>query len=138
VIFLDSYAVLALALDERAAEEVEELIRQNDTAITSVNLFEVVDYCVRRARLAELDARAELSLVFGESIRIVPVTEEHAWRGALLRARHYSRGSCEVSLADCVLLAAPGEGDSVATADPSIVAVAGAEMIDAIVLPATS
>jgi PIN domain nuclease of toxin-antitoxin system len=137
VIILDSYAVLALALDEPAADEVEALIRRDECAITTVNLGETVDYCVRRAGIAEADARAQLSLVVGGPVRILPVNEEHAWRGAFLRGRHYARRSCELSLADCLLLAAAGEDDSVATADPSIAAVARAEGIEVVGLPDT-
>ncbi len=66
------------------------------------------------------------------------MTEDQAWRGAFLRGRHYARGSCEVSLADCLLLASAGEGDSVATADTSVVAVARAEGIEVAALPDTS
>ncbi len=138
MIFLDSYAVLALALDEPAADEVEALIRKGETAITTANLFEAADYCIRRVGMPEADARAELSLIVGDPVRIVPVTEEHAWRGAFLRGRHYARGSCEVSLSDCLLLAAAGGDDAVATADPSVVAVARAERIGVVALPDTS
>jgi PIN domain nuclease of toxin-antitoxin system len=137
VILLDAYAILAVALDEPAADEVEALIRQGECAITTVNLCEGVDYCIRRAGIAEADARAHLSLVVGGPVRIVPVSEEHAWRGAVLRGRHYARRSCDVSLADCLLLAAAGEGDLVATADPSIGAVARAEGIGLVPLPDT-
>ena len=138
MIFLDAYALLALALDEPAAGEVEALIREDEAAMTAANLFEAVDYCIRRAGIPEADARAELSLVVGDLVRITPVTEDQAWRGAFLRGRYYAGGSCEVSLADCLLLASAGNGDSVATADPSIGAVARAEGITVVALPDTS
>ncbi len=52
MIFLDAYAVLALALDEPAAGEVEALIRKGEAAITAVNLFEAADYCIRRVGIS--------------------------------------------------------------------------------------
>ena len=138
MIFLDAYAILALARNEPAANEVERLIRERVTAITTVNLFEVADFLLRRAHADEAEARAQLSLVIGDPVRVVPVTQDHAWRGARLRARYYERERCEVSLADCVLLAAPGEDDSVATADPAVATVARAEGIGLVGLPDTS
>ena len=134
MIFLDAYCLVALAKDEPAAAEVEELLRGGETAINSVNLFEVVDFLVRRARAPEDAVRAQLSTLLGEVVRVTPVTEEQAWRGASLRARYYAPNTCEVSLADCVLLASAGEGDSVATSDPSVAAIARAEGIELAVL----
>lgn len=138
MIFLDAYAILALALNEPAADEVERLLRTEETAITAVNLFEAADYYLRRAGAVEAEARAQLSFVVGEAVRIIVVTEDHAWRGARLRAQYYARGKCDVSLADCLLLAAPGEDDSVATSDPAVAAVARAEGIGLVALPDTS
>jgi PIN domain nuclease of toxin-antitoxin system len=138
MIFLDAYAVLALALDEPAADEVAQLIRGGGAVLTAVNLLETADYIIRRAGIDEAEARAQLSLIVGDPVRIVPVTEEHAWRGARLRARHDDRERCAVSFADCVLLAAPGEDDSVATSDPAVAAVARAEGIGLVALPDTS
>jgi len=125
VILLDAYALIALARDEPAAAEVEELLRSDDgSAITSVNLFEVVDYLVRRAGWPEEDVRAGLSLLVGEVVRVLAVGADSAWRGASLRAAHYAKGACEVSLADCILLTSAGAGDTIATSDPSIAFVA--------------
>jgi len=47
VILLDAYGLLALLLDEPAADDVEAPLRgRSAAAIPSVNLFEVVDYLV--------------------------------------------------------------------------------------------
>lgn len=138
MILLDAYSLIALARDEPAAAEVDVLLRDTArAAITSVNLFEVIDFLVRRADWPEDDVRAGLSLLLVEVLDVLPVGEGAAWRGASLRARHYARDTCEVSLADCVLLASAGEGDAVATSDPSIATVARAEGIDVVALPDT-
>lgn len=137
MIFLDAYCLVALARDEAAAQEVEELMRSGQTAISAVNLFEVVDFLVRRAGVPQDDVRVQLSHLLGEIVQVIPVTEDEAWRGASLRARHYAKGACEVSLADCVLLASVGEGESIATSDPSVADVARAEDIGVVALPDT-
>jgi rRNA-processing protein FCF1 len=67
-----------------------------------------------------------------------PVDESVAWRGALLRARHYHRSTSALSLADCVLVASAGPDDSIATADPAVATAARAEGIDVIALPSSS
>lgn len=137
MIFLDAYCLVALARDEPAAPEVESLLREQQTAITSVNLLEVIDFLVRRAGWPEGDVRAQLSLLVGHVVGVAPVAEEHAWSGASLRARYYAKDTCELSLADCVLLASCDEDDSLATADPAVAAAARAEAIDVVALPDT-
>jgi uncharacterized protein with PIN domain len=135
--FLDAYCLVALARDEPAAAEVETLLRERETAVTSVNLLEVVDFLVRRAGSPEDEVRRQLSVLLGHVLLVMPVAEEHAWRAASLRARHYAKHTCELSLADCVLLAACGPRDSVATSDPAVATVARFEGIDLIGLPDT-
>jgi len=65
-----------LGLIESAAE-VEALLRDAaDTAITSVNLFEVVDYLVRRAGWPEEEVRAALSLLIDETVHLLAIRLE--------------------------------------------------------------
>lgn len=65
-----------------------------------------------------------------------------AWRPARrsgsLRARYYHRGECDLSLADCILLASAGDGERIATTDPAVATVARAEGIDVVALPDSS
>jgi hypothetical protein len=58
-----------------------------------------------------------------------------ARRAAEIRARHYHRSSRPISLADAVLIASAKQGDRIATADPHVLAVAGAEELEPIALP---
>lgn len=135
---LDAYAILALALDEPAAEEITEVVRSGSVAVTATNYFEATDRLVRRSGWSPNETSERFGLLFGSLVDIVPVDASLAWRGALLRARYYHRTTCPVSLADCVLLATPGPDDSIATADPAVAAVARAEGIALVPLPDTS
>ncbi len=138
MILLDAYAVLALARGEHAGDEVEEIVRSQPVGMTAANLFETTDQLVRLYGWSPAKASENFGQLVGREIRIVPLDEDIAWRGALLRARHYNRNTCDLSLADCVLLASAGRDDSIATADPAVAAVARAEGIGLVPLPDSS
>jgi hypothetical protein len=55
--------------------------------------------------------------------------EPIARRAAAVRARRYHRTSAPLSLADCIVLAATGESDRLATADGPLIRVAEAEKV---------
>ncbi|MGN6379333.1 MAG: PIN domain-containing protein [Gaiellales bacterium] len=129
---LDAYALVAYFQAEPAAEEVEQLLRDGDCAISAVNLAEVIDFLVRRAaqpREAVAVALTQLDLP------VVAVDAEAGVRAGELRAGHYSSGTCEVSLADCVLASVCGEEDQVATSDPALAAMLRAESLGLLSLP---
>jgi PIN domain nuclease of toxin-antitoxin system len=132
---LDAYPLIALATSESAATEVELLLRQGGAAITSVNLGEVLDVLGRRHGATEERLRADLALLVGSHLRVVPVTEEHGWRAGGLRSRYYQRSRDDLSLADCFLLAAAGPDDRIATADPAVARAARGEGIEVVALP---
>ena len=67
--------------------------------------------------------------------RLVLYDREIAWRAAVLRSIHYTRTPCEVSLADCFLIAAATAEDEIATADPALAQVARAESLRILALP---
>ena len=135
---LDAFAVLALALDEPAAAEIEEIVRSGAVAVTATNYFEATDRLVRRSGWLPNETSERFGLLFDDPADVVPVDAAVAWRGALLRARYYHRVRCAISLADSVLLASAGPDDRIATADPAIAAVARAEGIGLIPLPDSS
>lgn len=132
---LDSYCLVALVLDEPAASDVQEILRAGSTAIPAVNLAEVIDVLERRENKSESDVRSTLAPLLARAVDVVPVAAEAAWRAAALRSAYYRRDERELSLADCILLACTGREDTVATADPGVIAVARAEGIDVIPLP---
>lgn len=135
--FLDAYALVALVADEPAAQEVEALLREGSTALTTVNLAEAVDVAGRVHRVAEQDLRVIVEPLLSDVIVIVQPTEAAAWRAADIRTRYYVRRTRPLSLADCFLIAATGADDSIATADPPIAAVARAEGRSVVSLPDT-
>lgn len=134
-VLLDAFALIALMRDERAAEQVESLIRTGGTAITAVNLAEALDVLQRlqgisRERLDEVTVP-----LLAEQIKLIPVDERIARGAADIRARRYHRTRSPVSLADCVLLASADRSDSIATADTPLMRVAEAENIEVTKLP---
>lgn len=136
---LDAYALVALIVDEPAAEIVEELVRPGDAAITSVNLGEAVDVSCRVHGLDEAEVVAVLEpMLIGGQLAVIAPGAADAWRAAHLRISHYGRRTRPISIADCFLLAAAGPRDRVATADPAVAEVARAEGIDVVALPDSS
>lgn len=136
MILLDAYALIALLGDEPAADEVEELLRRGDCSASVVNLAEAIDVSCRVHNLALDDVRnALVSLILGGQVQVIVPDEDSAWRAAELRQTYYARKSCELSLADCFLIAAAGSGDSIATADAPAASVARLEGIEVVALP---
>lgn len=128
-VLLDAFALIALLADEPAADEVEALLRSGDAAITAVNLAEALDVLQRVQGIPSERLRAVTTTLVGERIRLVPIDEEIARDAADIRARRYHRTRAPVSLADCILLAATGESDALATADRPLIRVAEAENV---------
>jgi predicted nucleic acid-binding protein len=129
VILLDAYALIALAADEPAAPDVERLLREGGSAVTSVNLAEAIDVTQRVRGLPAEEVRGALEPLMGETVRVLSQGQDDAWRAADLRLRHYDRRTSVLSLADCFLLAAARPDDSIATSDPALASAARAEGI---------
>jgi uncharacterized protein with PIN domain len=136
---LDAYALVAFLGDEPAAGEVEAMLRAGDCRIGLVNLAEAAEV-VGRIHGVELDEVRETveQLVGSESLGLDTPSTEVAWRAAALRQVHYKRGSCELSLADCFLIATASTSDEIATADPAVAAVARCEGLAVTALPDSS
>jgi PIN domain nuclease of toxin-antitoxin system len=135
VTLLDAYALVALLADEPAAVEVERILRTGDAAVTVVNLAEAIDVTSRVHRVAENDIRTALEPLLGTAVAVVAQGEAAAWCAAELRRHYYERRSTPLSLADCLLLAAIGDADEVATADPAVSQVARSEGRRVVALP---
>lgn len=137
VYVLDAFALVALFLDEPAADEVESLLRTGTGAVSAVDLCEVVDQLGRGQGRDLEDLRMLLEPVIIDSLGVLETSEEIAWRAAAVRRRHYRRRGSELSLADCVALASASSGDRLATADPPLARAARAEAIEVVALPAS-
>lgn len=132
----DSYAVLAYLKDEPAAAEVRPLL-DGDASLTALGVAEVLDHLVRIIGADEEEAAldlAQLNLLDG-----IPVGSAIGVAAGRLRARHYHRSRCAVSLADCVAAGVARSGEvALATSDPHLLDVCHAEGIDVIVLPSST
>jgi uncharacterized protein with PIN domain len=134
-VLLDAFALIALLADEPAADEVEALIRRGTAAMTTVNLAEALDVLQRVGGISAERLDELTTPLVGERIKLLAVGERIARDAAGIRARRYHRTRAPLSLADCILLAAPGESDELATADGPLIAVAEAENVQVRVLP---
>ena len=135
MILLDAYALVAFLGEERAAGEVDALLRRGGCAISLVNLAEAVDVSGRVHALALEEVQPVIEmLVETEQLELVAPSEAAAWRAAALRQAHYRQRTRELSLADCFLLAAAGPGDEIATADTPVALVAREENLGVIAL----
>jgi PIN domain nuclease of toxin-antitoxin system len=131
---LDAYTVIAYLRAEPAAGEVRPLLDSGDASLTAVGLAEVLDHLVRLAEADEEDAAldlAQLGLLEG-----IVVDSELGLGAGRLRARHYHRSRCPVSMADCIAAeAARRTGQVVATSDPHLLDLCHKEGVATIVLP---
>jgi predicted nucleic acid-binding protein len=138
VTLLDAYALIAFLIGGPAAPQVRTILRDGEAAIATANLVEVLDMCERVHRLAIERTMEVLEPLFDGPIVAVSLDFTTARRAAEFRARHYHRSSCPISLADAVLVASAGRGDTIATADPDVLAVANAEGVKTVALPGES
>ncbi len=126
-VLLDAFALIALLAEEPAAGEVEALLRRGDAAITAVNLAEALDVLQRVQGISRERLEAVTDPLVSDRMTLVAIDERIARDAADIRARYYHRTRAPISLADCILLAATGEDDALATADGPLIRVADAE-----------
>ena len=132
-VLLDAYAAIALLRGERAAAEITGLLARDVVEIHPLNLAEVIDRLARLDGIEADDVESDLVLVGIREAAIVPEAFGAAGR---LRARHYHRASCAVSLADCVAAAHAGASGAVlATSDPHLAGLVRAEQVQLLALP---
>jgi predicted nucleic acid-binding protein len=128
-VLLDAFALIALLAGEPAADEVEMLLRGGGAAMTAVNLAEALDVLQRVQRIPRERLQEVTAPLVGERMKLLPIDERIARDAADVRARRYHRTRAPLSLADCILLAATGESDVLATADGPLIRVAEAENV---------
>jgi len=120
VTVLDAYAVIAYLRGEPAADEVAELL-VNPTVLSSVNAAEVMDQMARVWKHDPDEVEVTLAMLTRAGMVIRPAHPEIALCAGLLRARHYDRNTCSVSLADCFAAAtALDAASALATSDPHL------------------
>jgi predicted nucleic acid-binding protein len=135
VILLDAYALIAFMVGGPAATQVRAILREGDAAFATTNLAETLDVSQRLYGLPIARAMDVLEPLFDGPLRPIPLDLSVAQKAAEIRAKHYHRTSCPLSLADAVLIASAKQDDSIATADPHVLAVAKIEKIKPVALP---
>lgn len=133
---LDAYAVIAFLRGEPAMVEVEALLRDATPRLSAVNLAEVFDQLVRLGGRSFDDVIERLHWMAADGLEVVDADIESGALAGFLRARYYHRKRCEISTADChVLAAALMLEDSVATSDRALAAAAREEDVVVLGLP---
>jgi predicted nucleic acid-binding protein len=135
VTLLDANALIALIRGEPAMEKVLSILRDGSAAMTTVNLAEVYDSVSRKAGLSHEGIAEVVDPLLQGPIAPIAVDVGLARRAGEIRTAHYHRKRRDLSLADCVLLAAVGDGDRIATADSDVLVVAVELGIETIELP---
>lgn len=102
--------------------------------MTTLNLAEAVDRLERRYTVARERLRTVIDGLLGDALSLVPLGAAEAWRAAEVRAGHYHRTRCPLSLADAVLIAT-GAGRRIASSDRYVLEVAVKQGIPIVVLP---
>lgn len=133
---LDAYALIAFLVGGPAAVQVRAILREGDAALATANLAETLDVSARLHGLAIARAMEVLDPLLAGPLATVPLDAPLARRAAEIRSRHYHRSARPISVADSVLIGSAGPGDRIATADADVLAVARAERLDVIALPA--
>jgi len=134
VTLIDASALIALLGAEPAAGEVQDLLNRG-AAMTTLNLAEAIDRLKRRYGLGIEQTRPVIEGLLAKSLMLLPLGHVEAWRAGEIRAAHYHRSRCPISLADAVLVAsAPADG-LIASSDGPLLTVAASEGIATVALP---
>jgi PIN domain nuclease of toxin-antitoxin system len=131
---IDASALIALLGAEPAAGEVQEMLNRG-AAMTTLNLAEAIDRLKRRYGLEVERTRPVIEGLLAKSLMLLPLGPAQAWRAGEIRAAHYHRSRCPISLADAVLVASAPAGGRIASSDGPLLTVTASEGIAAVALP---
>jgi predicted nucleic acid-binding protein len=131
---IDASALIALLGAEPAAGEVQEMLNRG-AAMTTLNLAEAIDRLKRRYDLEIERTRPVIEGLLAKNLMLLPLGPLQAWRAAEIRAAHYHRTRCPISLADAVLVASAPAGGRIASSDRPLLTVAASEGIATAALP---
>jgi predicted nucleic acid-binding protein len=131
---IDATALIALLGAEPAAGEIQEILNRG-AAMTTLNLAEAVDRLKRRYDLGVELTRPVIEGLLAKNLELLPLSPARAWRAGEVRAAHYHRVRCPISLADAVLVASAPAGWRIASSDGPLLAVAASEGLATAALP---
>lgn len=121
MILLDAYALVALLAAEPATSEVQRLLRTGVCSVTTTQLAETLDVLVRVLGKDRAAIEGAVDPLLATTLALLELGDPEARLAARIRASHYRKGTAELSLADCVLLAtAMPRGATIATSDPPL------------------
>ena len=119
---LDASCLVGLLLGEPGQPDIVAALT-NECAMSVLNRAEVIDRISRKGATVD-DVAADLDTL---GITFIGLDLDTADRAASLRARHYHRTECPLSMADCVALAtALNTGATLATSDSHLATIARA------------
>lgn len=134
--FLDAFALIAFLAGEPATPQVRTLLRRGNCWLTSVQLMETLDVLVRVLGHDRGDVERVLEPLLVTELGLLEIGEPEARTAAALRTAHYRKGTSELSLADCMLLAAAAPRTAaIATSDPPLASAARREGVSLEALP---
>lgn len=120
MVHVDATGLIEFIVGGSSRAQVERLLLERDCSVNAVQLAEVDDVCERVHTLPRHAARDTLQPLTDSRLRIQPVAAELGRTAGELRATHYHGRDRDLSLADCILLASAGPGDSIATGDRAV------------------
>jgi PIN domain nuclease of toxin-antitoxin system len=135
LILLDTSALLTFLLGEPGESEVASLLRSGECAVPAPCLAEVIDRLIRKQDTLPAAIPERLGPLVEESVSVLAIDTQVAWRAGEIRAAHYDRKTAALSLADCLVLASATTEDKIATSDFALAATARTLSLVAISLP---
>ncbi|HEX7059435.1 MAG TPA: PIN domain-containing protein [Solirubrobacterales bacterium] len=133
MILLDTSALLTFLLGESGESEVASLLRSGECAIPAPCLAESIDRLIRKQGTSSDAIPEHLGPLVEESVSVLVIDTQVAWRAGEIRAAHYHRKAAALSLADCLVLASAAPEDRIATSDAALAATA--DTLDLTVIP---
>ena len=129
MLVFDAYPLAAVLLGEPAGQVsgriLTEAIAAGEACVSVNNLAEVVDLVARMASADVVDVVDAVELWIDAGLQVRPLTWETGVLAASLRATHYHRTRCAVSLSDCAAIALAYElGATLVTSDQPMATVA--------------
>lgn len=134
VTLLDAYALVAFLAGRAAGMRVRDMLREG-ARVATANLAEAYEVSERRYGVPTARSAEILDPLFDRALQTVPLDRAIALRAAEMRSKHYHRAKRPISLADAILIASAAPDDTIATADPDVLAIAALEGIPTIELP---
>lgn len=139
MILLDAFALIAFLRGERSAALVGELLRGGDCWLGAVQLAETLDVTVRVLGHDRESVERAVDPLLATTLGLLDVGEPEARDAARVRAAHYRKGTTELSMADCLVIAAAVHRScTIATSDEPLARAARLEGIGVQGLPDSS